>query len=73
MHENLHSKNEHPTLAVAEVSIHSPVLQLLSVHCKQLWIYVFPEKELRGLSPKIHIHVSVSDSHDRSTYFTAAE
>jgi len=24
-------------------------------------IYVFPEKELRGLSPNFHIHVSVSD------------
>jgi hypothetical protein len=23
--------------------------------------YVFPEKELRGLSPNFHIHVSVSD------------
>jgi hypothetical protein len=24
-------------------------------------IYVFPEEELRGLSPNFHIHVSVSD------------
>ncbi len=24
-------------------------------------IYVFPEKELRGLNPNFHIHVSVSD------------
>jgi hypothetical protein len=24
-------------------------------------IFVFPEKELRGLSPNFHIHVSVSD------------
>ncbi len=31
------------------------------VHCKEIWIYVFPEKELRGLSPNVHIHVSVSD------------
>ncbi len=31
-------------------------------HCKELWIYVFPEKELRAaLSPNFHIHVSVSD------------
>ncbi len=29
--------------------------------CKEIWIYVFPEKELRGLSPNFHIHVSVSD------------
>ncbi len=26
-----------------------------------MWIYVFPEKELRGLIPNFHIHVSVSD------------
>ncbi len=30
-------------------------------HCKEIWIYVFPEQELRGLSPDFHIHVSVSD------------
>jgi hypothetical protein len=31
--------------------------------CKEIWIYVFPEKELRGLGPNfyLHIHVSVSD------------
>jgi hypothetical protein len=28
---------------------------------KILFIYIFPEKELRGLSPNFHIHVSVSD------------
>jgi hypothetical protein len=42
-------------------------------HCKEISIYVFPEKELCGLSPNCHIHVSVSDlyvySHDRSTSF----
>jgi hypothetical protein len=32
-------------------------------HCKEIWIYVFPEKELRGLSPNFHIHVSVSDQY----------
>jgi hypothetical protein len=31
------------------------------LHCKEIWIYVFPEKELRGPSPNFHIHVSVSD------------
>ncbi len=35
-------------------------------------MYVFPEKELRGLSSNFHIHVSVSflyvNSHDQSTY-----
>jgi hypothetical protein len=30
-------------------------------HCKEIWIYVFPEKELRDLSPNFHIHASVSD------------
>ncbi len=25
------------------------------------FMYVFPEKELLGLSPNLHIHVSVSD------------
>jgi hypothetical protein len=32
-----------------------------NMHCKEISIYVFPEKELRGLSPNFHIHVSVSD------------
>jgi len=31
------------------------------LHCKEISIYVFPEKELRGLSPNFHIHVSLSD------------
>ncbi len=34
------------------------------LHCKEISIYVFPDKELRGLSPNFHIHqihVSVSD------------
>ncbi len=30
-----------------------------ALHCKKISIYVFPEKELRGLSPNFHIHVSV--------------
>jgi hypothetical protein len=30
-------------------------------HCNKNPIYVFPEKELRGLGPNVHIHVSVSD------------
>jgi hypothetical protein len=32
-----------------------------TLHCKEISIYVFPEKELLGLSPNFHIHVSVSD------------
>jgi hypothetical protein len=31
------------------------------MHCNKNPIYVFPEKELRGLCPNFHIHVSVSD------------
>jgi hypothetical protein len=30
-------------------------------HCNEIWIYVFPEKELRSLSPNFHFHMSVSD------------
>jgi hypothetical protein len=30
------------------------------VYCNKNPIYVFPEKELCGLSPNFHIHVSVS-------------
>jgi hypothetical protein len=31
------------------------------MHCKEISIYIFPEKELRSLSPNFHIHVSVRD------------
>jgi hypothetical protein len=31
------------------------------LHCKENPLYVFPEKELRGLSPTFNIHVSLSD------------
>jgi hypothetical protein len=34
---------------------------LKAPHCNENIIYVFPEKQLRGLSPKFHIHVSWSD------------
>jgi hypothetical protein len=30
-------------------------------HCKEIWIFVFAEKELRDLSPNFLIHVSLSD------------
>jgi hypothetical protein len=30
------------------------------MHCNENPIYVFPEKELRSLSPNFHIHVPVS-------------
>jgi hypothetical protein len=44
------------------------------IHCDENPSYVFPEKELRGLSPNFHIHVSVSDFNiprDRPTHFPA--
>ncbi len=31
------------------------------IHGKEIWLYVFPEKELLGLSPNFHILVSMSD------------
>ncbi len=37
------------------------ILPIQLPHCNENPIYVFPEKELRGLSPNFHIHVSVSD------------
>jgi hypothetical protein len=48
-----------------------------SPHCKEISIYIFLEKELRGLSPNFRTHSCVCErfiySHDRSTYFSAAE
>jgi hypothetical protein len=35
----------------------------LAKHCKEISIYVFPEKELHGVSPNFHIYVSVSDQY----------
>jgi hypothetical protein len=31
------------------------------MHCNENLIYLFPEKELYGLSPSFHSHVSVGD------------
>jgi hypothetical protein len=42
----------------------------LEPHFKEIWIDIFPEKELGGLSPNFPIHVY---SHVRSIYFPAAE
>ncbi len=36
-------------------------LRVLVIHCKEIQIYVFPEKELQGLSSNFHIHISVSN------------
>jgi hypothetical protein len=37
------------------------VPKYLLPHCNEIPIYIFTEKELRGLSQNFHIHVSVSD------------
>jgi hypothetical protein len=39
----------------------SSCMCIIPLRCNENPIYVFPEKELRGLSPDFHIHVSVSD------------
>jgi hypothetical protein len=54
----------------------SSVLAVWKLHCNENTISVFPEKELRGLSPNFYIHVSVSDIHIPRigpSYFPAAE
>jgi len=43
-------------LELASATTHPP-----SMRCNENPIYVFPEKELCGLSPNFHIHVSVND------------
>ena len=37
------------------------IVLVLKLHCIKNPIFVFPEKELCGLSPNFHIHVPVSD------------
>ncbi len=47
-----------------------------SLHCKEILIYVFSEKKLRGLSPNFHTHVYVSNLFIPTIgplYFPAAE
>ncbi len=40
---------------------HSGILDTDGPHCTENPIYVFPEKELCGLSSNFYIHVSVRD------------
>jgi hypothetical protein len=47
-----------PMAQVTQTKLHK---QLFALHCKEMSIYVFPEKELRGLSHNFRIYVSVSD------------
>ncbi len=42
-------------------SLHLRCYYSMCLHCNETPINVFPEKELRGLSPDFHIYVSVSD------------
>ncbi len=53
----------------------SPATQQPQPHCNENPIYVFPEKEMRGLSPNFHIHVSVRDLYISriSAYFPVSE
>jgi hypothetical protein len=41
--------------------LHIFLAEARALQCKEITIYVFPEKELRGLSSNFLIHVSVSD------------
>jgi hypothetical protein len=59
------SLKEHPIKQIAIVIVVGKCLfRLLPslsnvLHCKEIPIYEFSGKELRGLSPNFHIHVSV--------------
>jgi hypothetical protein len=44
-----------------ELYTHTGILDIDGPHCTGNPIYVFPEKELRGLSPNFYIYVSVRD------------
>jgi hypothetical protein len=44
-----------------KMTFSAQVQYMVYPHCSENPINVFPEKELRGLSPSFHIHVSVSD------------
>jgi hypothetical protein len=49
------------TFGCADISS-TPILQpALQRHSTENSKQIFPEKELRGLNPNVHIHVSVSD------------
>jgi hypothetical protein len=45
--------------AISFLNKKGPILLLLQTHCSENPIYVFPEKELHGVSPNFHIYVSV--------------
>jgi hypothetical protein len=45
-----------------EIATFWRTFHLPSLHCQEISIYAFPQKELRRLSPNFHIfYVSVSD------------
>jgi hypothetical protein len=67
MHGNFYSKNESSCIQHMQLLqcafIHTIFSTLDALECslQRNSIYVFPEKELRDLSPNFHNHVSVSD------------
>jgi hypothetical protein len=55
------SREGHKTIS-ASLELLKPSQQVgLVTHCTENRIYVFQEKELRGLSPNSYIHMPVSD------------
>jgi hypothetical protein len=56
-----HGRNKIVFLRYLTVSATCRKYYFSLTHYKENPILVFPEKELRGLSPNFHIHVSVSD------------
>ncbi len=55
------TKSERPgvrpsTLSSVHCAASKKEIKELLAHCKEIWIYVFPEKELRSLRPSFNIH-----------------
>jgi hypothetical protein len=46
---------------ILEYGVDTHLNSFSCAHCNENPIYVFPEKELHGLSPNIHIYVYLSD------------
>jgi hypothetical protein len=61
-----HSESDSAAPSTRNCVLRESLLQARSgleghTHCNENPIYVFPEKELRGLIPNFHFHVSVND------------
>jgi hypothetical protein len=46
-------------MCMCDTDVQFITFHMKTTHSNENSIYVFPEKELRGLSPNFHIHVSV--------------